>query len=90
MHASVIRVRICGKRKKSLRYSDTKTEVIIAEIDVDFDVLDFISRRMGSGKIHRGRIIKARIGSIVVTFIAHAFSRNLSGGTDIEFKSNTP
>lgn len=53
-------------------------------------MLDFISRRMDSGKIHRGRIIKARIGSIVVTFITRAFSRNLSGGTDIEFKSNTP
>lgn len=44
MHASVIRVRIYGKRKKSeCRHFDTKTEVIIAKIDASFDVLDFIN-----------------------------------------------
>lgn len=48
------------------RYSDTKTEVIIAKIDANFDVLNFINiSQNGLGKIHRGSIIKARIESIV-------------------------
>lgn len=60
MHASVIRVRIYGKKKKNeCRHSD-KTEVIIAKIYADFDVLDFINlSHNGLEKIHRGSIIKA-------------------------------
>lgn len=47
------------------RHFDTKTEVIIAKINVDFDMLNFINlSQNGLGKIYRGNIIEARIENI--------------------------
>lgn len=86
MHASVIRVRIYGKEKSERRHSDIKTEVIIVQIDADFDVLDFINLSQNDlGKIYRNNIIKVRDESIVIIFINHAFSNNPSSRTHVEF-----